>query len=104
MQNYTSLLNWTYLKYDWTFGGKNPENEITTDRDLWGTFLVEFLDADEERTRKIGYKVLIENLPGLSLSVDSGEDIEYEVIFRVMDIDTSQFVMGSPLSDNVRIF
>jgi hypothetical protein len=103
LQNYTALLNWSYLKYDWTFGGKNPDNQMD-DRDLWGTFITEFLDADEKRTRKIGYRLIIDSLPGLGLAVDSPEDIEYEVLFRVVEIDTSQFVMGEPLSDRVRIF
>jgi len=103
LQNYTSLLNWSYLKYDWTFGGKNPNNQMT-DHDLWGTFIVEFLDAEEQRTRKMGYKLLIDSLPGLPLAVDSPEEIEYEALFRVVEMDTSQFVMGEPLNDPVRIF
>lgn len=102
LQNYTSLLNWSYLKYDWTFGGKNPD-EGFSDRDLHGTFIVQFLDADEERTRKIGYKVIIDSLPGLSLAVDTPDEVVFEVMFRVLDIDTSQFVMGSPLSERVVI-
>ncbi len=103
LQNYTALLNWSYLKYDWTFGGKNPNNQMTN-RDLWGTFIVEFLDADENRTRKIGYKLIIDSLPGLDLSVDTTDEIDFEVLFRVVEIDTSQFVMGEPLNDSERIF
>jgi len=102
LQNYTSLLNWSYLKYDWTFGGKNPDENFD-DRDLQGIFIVEFLDACEDRTRKLGYKVIIDSLPGLSLAVDSPEEVEFEVLFRVIDIDTSQFVMGSPLQNRVVI-
>jgi len=103
LQNYTSLLNWSFLKYDWTFGGKNPLNTMT-DHDLHGTFIVEFLDADEQRTRKIAYKIIIDSLPGISLAVDTSEDVEFEVLFRVVNIDTSQFVMGDPLNEHVRIF
>jgi len=102
LHNYTSLLNWSYLKYDWTFGGKNPDNQLL-DRNLLGTFVVEFLDADEKRSRKLGYKVIIDSLPGISLGVDTPDQIEYEALFRVVDIDTSQFVMGSPLHDRVVI-
>jgi len=102
LQNYTSLLNWSYLKYDWTFGGKNPDENFD-DRDLQGIFVVEFLDADESRTRKLGYKIIIDSLPGLSLAVDTPEQVEFEALFRVIDIDTSQFVMGSPLKHRVRI-
>lgn len=103
LQNYTAFLNWSYLKYDWTFGGKNPDNNMK-DHDIHGTFVTEFIDADEKRTRKIGYKVIIETLPGLNLSVKTPDDVEFEVGFKVVDIDTSQFVMGEPLSDSTRIF
>ena len=102
LQNYTSLLNWSFLKYDWTFGGKNPNNNMT-DRDLRGTFMVEFLDASEERTRKIAYKVIIDSLPGINLGVETPEELEYEALFRVVDVDISQFVMGEPLNDPQRI-
>jgi hypothetical protein len=102
LQNYTSFLNWTYLKYDWTFGGKNPDNGFSDD-DLQGTFVVQFLDADEERTRKIAYKVIIDVLPGMSLAVDSPDQIEFETSFKIVDIDPSQFVMGEPLQDTQRI-
>ena len=102
LQNYTSLLNWSFLKYDWTFGGKNPDENLS-DKDLQGVFVVEFLDADEERTRKIAYKVIVESVPGLALAVDSPEQVEYESTFKVVDIDTSQFIMGTPLQDRVRI-
>jgi len=102
MQNYTSLLNWSYLKYDWTSGGKNPDNNMN-DKDLEGTLMVEFLDADEDRTRKLGYKVIIDSLPGINLGVDSPDQIEFDSAFRVVNVDTSQFVMGTPLQDRVRI-
>jgi len=102
LHNYTSFLNWSYLKYDWTFGAKNPDNQMS-DRDLWGTFVVEFLDADEKRTRKLGYRLIIDSVPGLNLSVDTPDDVEYEVLFRVVDMDVSQFIMGSPLNDPQRL-
>jgi len=102
LQNYTSLLCWSYLKYDWTFGGKNPDENFE-DRDLEGILVVEFLDADENRTRKLGYKVIIDSLPGLNLAVDSPEEIVFEASFRIIDVDTSQFVMGTPLHDAVVI-
>jgi len=103
LQNYCSLLNWSYLKYDWTFGAKNPANQMD-DRDIRGTFVVEFLDEEEKRTRKLAYKIVIDTLPGLPLGVETPDDLEFEALFRVLDIDTSQFVMGEPLSERVRIF
>lgn len=102
LNNYASFLNWSFLKYDWTFGGKNPDENFE-DKDLYGTFMIEFLDAGEERTRKLGYKLIIDSLPGLNLATDNTDSIEFEALFRILDIDTSQFVEGTPLSDRVRI-
>lgn len=102
LQNYTSLLCWSFLKYDWTFGGKNPDENFS-DKDLEGILIVEFLDADEDRTRKLGYRVILDSLPGLNLGVDSPEEIVFEASFRIIDVDTSQFIMGSPLQDRVMI-
>jgi len=102
LNNYTALINWSYLKYDWTFGGKNPEEDFD-DRELRGTFIIEFIDAEENRTRKLGYKVIVDSVPGLTLAVDSPEQIEFESSFRIVDVDTSQFIMGSPLSERIRI-
>ena len=36
LNNYCALLNWSYLKYDWTFGGKNPDENFE-DKDLEGS-------------------------------------------------------------------
>jgi hypothetical protein len=102
MYNYTSFIHWSYLKYDWTFGGKNPEFAFSH-KDMEGIFMVEFLDAGEERTRKLSYRLIIDSVTGLNMGVDTPDDIDFEVTLRVTDVDTSQFIMGEPLSERVRI-
>lgn len=102
LNSYTSMIHWSYLKYDWTFGGQNPEHGFSH-KDLEGIIIVEFLDAGEERTRKLSYRVIIDSVTGLSMGVDTPDDINFEATFRVTDVDTSQFIMGEPLSERVRI-
>jgi hypothetical protein len=103
LNNYTALLQWSYLKYDWTYGGKNPNNKIDTLSDLEGIVMVDFLDAQEEITRRLAYKVVIENLPSLNLAVDTPEELEYDVLFLITDIDPNKFIVGQPLADVQRI-
>ena len=102
LNNYCSFLNWSFLKYDWTFGGKNPNVQFS-DLDLQGIFSVEFLDSGEKRTRKILYKVLVDAVPGLALGTDTPDQVEFQANFRITDIDISQFVEGEPLIDNKKL-
>lgn len=102
LNNYTVLTHWSYLKYDWTFGGQNPEHGFSH-KDLEGILMVEFLDADEKRTRKISYRLIIDSLTGITLGVDTPDDLNFDATFRVTDVDTSQFIMGEPLSERTRI-
>lgn len=103
MNNYTSFLNWSYLKYDWTFGGKNPKNNMKKQSDLEGLLVAKFIDSEENMTRQIGYKVIIETVPPLTLSVDSPDEVEFEISLRVTDIDLEYFIMGHPISDRQKI-
>lgn len=103
MNNYTSFLNWQYLKYDWTFGGKNPSNQMKKQMDLEGLLVAEFLDVEENITRQIGYKVIVDTVPALALGVDTPEEIEFEITLRVTDIDLEFFIMGHPISDRQKI-
>jgi hypothetical protein len=103
LNNYTTFLNWQYLKYDWTYGGKNPTNGMKTQKDLEGIIIVDFLDSNEAITRQIGYKVIVDTVPSLTIGVDTPDEVEFEVGFRVTDIDLEKFIMGHPISDRQRI-
>lgn len=103
LNNYTSFINWQYLKYDWHSGGKNPKNNMKTQKDLEGTIVVSFLDTDEKITRQIGYKIIVDTVPGLTLGTDSPDEIEFDVGFRITDIDIEGFIMGHPLAEPTRI-
>lgn len=101
--NYSSFVNWSYLKYDWTYGGVNPKNNMNTLKDLSGLLVVDFLDAEENITRQIAYKVIIDTVPPLSLASDTPDEIEFEIGLRITDIDIEKFIMGHPLSQRQRI-
>lgn len=103
LNNYTAFANWNYLKYDWTFGGKNPETQMRTQKDLEGTIVASFLDSTENITRQIAYKIIVDSVPALTLGVDTPDEVEFEVAFRVTDIDLEKFIMGHPLSDRQKI-
>jgi hypothetical protein len=61
------------------------------------------LDVTENRTRKIAYKVIIDNLPGLSLDTETPEETSFDIALKIVDFDISQFVMGDPLNNKTRI-
>lgn len=108
LNNFCALLNWQFLKWDWSTGTSNQQIETVLPRNrpqkaLEGLFIVSFLDANEDITRKIGYKIIIEQVPALSLSVDSPEEIDFECTFKVTDMDITQFVLGNPINLNSRI-
>jgi hypothetical protein len=103
LNNYTTFINWQYCKYDWTFGGKNPINDMKKQMDLEGIIVVDFIDSTENISRQIGYKVIIDSVPGLSLTTSTPEEIDFEISLRITDIDIEKFVMGHPLSDKQRI-
>jgi len=103
LNNYTAFINWQYLKYDWTFGGKNPKNNMKTQKDLEGIIVISFLDSTENITRQIGYKIIVDTVPGLTLAADTPDEIEFEVGFRITDIDLEKFIMGHPISDRQKI-
>jgi hypothetical protein len=103
LNNYTSFLNWQFLKYDWTFGGQNPKNNMVKQKDLEGILIADFLDTDEKVTRQIGFKTIIETVPPLSLAVDGPEEVEFEISLRITDMDLEYFIMGHPISDRQKI-
>lgn len=99
LNNYTALANWSYLKYDWTQGGRNFE---FSNQELEGIFYVEFIDGEENITRRIKYKVWIENLPSISLAVNTPDEIDFDVTLKVTDINLNEFIEGSVLADPAR--
>jgi hypothetical protein len=103
MNCYTSFLNWSYMVYDWSAGGINNNLGINSQSELEGIFYVEFLDAEEEQTRKMKYKILIQTVPQLNLGVDSPDEIDIDINFKVSEIDPSEFVVSQPLKDGKRI-
>jgi hypothetical protein len=108
LNTYCAMLNWNFLKWDWSTGISNQQIETELPRDrpqkaLEAEFIVEFLDANEDTSRKIAYKMIIDQVPGLSLAVDSPDEIDFECTFKITDMDVSQFVLGSPITHNTRV-
>ena len=94
LNNYTALLNWSFLKYDWT---KGKSNETFAIKDLHGIFVVEFLDSEEQISRKMNYKVWVEDIPLLTLGTDDTDEVEIDVQFQIVDMDISGFIEGQPI-------
>lgn len=102
LNNYTFMLNWSYMKYDYTSGGLNCKEGITKE-DLVGKFVVAFIDSEENISRKITYSVLIESVPGLPLNVTTPDNLKASITLRVVDMDLSKFIEGQVLSHNPRL-
>jgi len=103
LNNYTTFLVWSHMVYDWTAGGINNNLGITDQDELSGIITVEFIDSEENRTRKISYKVIVESLPPLSLGVDTPDEVDVDVTFKIVDMDVSQFVISAPLQNPIKI-
>ena len=96
LNNYTAFVNWSYIKYDWTFGHKNKD---FSQMDLEGVFVLEFIDGEENISRKIKYKIWIEDVPSINLATTSPEEMDITIMFKVTEIDPSEFVEGNVLAD-----
>lgn len=103
LNNYTAFINWQYLKYDWSFGGQNPKNQTPQQKDLEGILVVDFLDSVEKVSRQIGYKVIVDTVPSLTLASDTPDEVEFEIGLRVTDIDIEKFIMGHPIANRQKI-
>jgi len=103
LNNYSAFLDWSFMKYDWSSGGQNSALGLKSQSDIEGIFVVEFINAEEKTTRKIGYSVIIENLPSLALNVDNAEEIIYDVTFKVTDIDIENFIKTNAISSNTKL-
>jgi hypothetical protein len=103
MNCYASFLTWSYMVYDWTAGGVHNKTGIMSQDELNGIIYVEFLDSEENRTRKMKYKVIIETVPPLTLGVDTPEEMDIEITFKVTDIDPTEFLVSDTLLEPVKL-